>query len=335
MYDMKKLFTLLMLLATGAATSMATAMNDSTQVFCGAVGTEGCKAVSCEDALVVGWAGQCRVERGWWTVADTTRGRVTYGVDSLGNGPASLTDNLNVVSLGDGGRATLVFNPPIANHEGSDFAVYENSFDDAFLELAFVEVSSDGEHFVRFPAYSNTQTTTQIGSIGKVDPTRIHNLAGKYRMGWGTPFDLSDLADSTGIDLNHITHIRIVDAVGSINPLYATYDCQGHMVNDPWPTVSYSSGFDLAGVAVLAPNAAIGEVKEVDIRVAPNPASNRITVRAEGLEDADVQLFDLAARRIRHTTLRHGAAQLEVSTLPAGIYILRVGRHTQSVCIAR
>ena len=41
-----------------------------------------------------------------------------------------------IASLGDGGTITVSFAEPIANGDGWDFAVYENSFSDGFLELA-------------------------------------------------------------------------------------------------------------------------------------------------------------------------------------------------------
>ena len=42
-----------------------------------------------------------------------------------------------------------------------------------------------------------------------------------------------------------------MNPVGSINPLYATYDSLGNMVNDPWPTNGASSGCDLDAVGVI------------------------------------------------------------------------------------
>ena len=132
--------------------------------------------------------------------------------------------------------------------------MFENSFNDNFLELAFVEVSSDGENFVRFRASSLTDATTQVGSNGSVDPTMLNNLAGKYRVGYGTPFDLEELRGKAGLDIDHVTHVRIVDVVGTIDPQYATRDWKGRIVNDPYPTndtVWGSGGFDLTGVAVL------------------------------------------------------------------------------------
>lgn len=219
--------------------------------FCGAVGTEGCTAIRFDSSIVAAWATGCTIVRGPVDITDPDGPKVHYGTDDAGIGPAS-TSTTDAVSLGDGGTATLTFAEPIRNIVGPDFAVFENSFDDHFLELAFVEVSSDGEHFVRFRASSLTQTETQLSS--NLDPTLLNNLAGKYRVGYGTPFDLEELRGSEGLDIDRVTHVRLVDVVGTIDPQYATRDYKGRIVNDPWPTrdtIWASGGFDLTGVAVL------------------------------------------------------------------------------------
>ena len=110
--------------------------------------------------------------------------------------------------------------------------------------------------FFRFPSVSLTQTTTQVGSYGTLDPTNLYDLAGKDPAGYGTPFDLQELAGvSPLLNVNDVTEVRIVDCVGDINPAYATYDSQGNIVNGPWPAYSSagSEGFCLAGVGVLNP----------------------------------------------------------------------------------
>jgi hypothetical protein len=115
------------------------------------------------------------------------------------------------------GSAILTFQNPISNGTGFDFAIFENSFNDVFLELAFVEVSSDGVNYIRFPATSNTQTTTQIGPFDNTgDATKLNNLSGKYRAQYGTPFDLQELTGNPLLNINAITHIKIIDVVGSI-----------------------------------------------------------------------------------------------------------------------
>ncbi len=219
--------------------------------FCGPVGTEGCDAIKADSSAFVAWATGITVVRGPQNIANPNGPVATTGADSNALGMPTLNNTSDVVCLGDGGMATLTFARPITNGDGPDFAVFENSFGDTFLELAFVEVSSDGSRFVRFPATSLTPTETQTGPYASTDATMINNLAGKYRIGYGTPFDLEELRDSTGIDIDSIVYVRVIDVVGSVNPQYATYDAFGHMVNDPWPTPFAAGGFDLSGVGVI------------------------------------------------------------------------------------
>ena len=300
--------------------------------FCGAVGTEGCDAIIYNSNDIVAWATGCTVDRGPVDITDPTGPRVHYGTDQMGIGPAT-TSTTNAVSLGDGGTATLTFALPIANGEGPDFAVFENSFNDYFLELAFVEVSSDGVRFVRFPATSLTPTDVQVGSNGSVDPTNINNLAGKYRVGYGTPFDLEELADSTGLDINSITHVRLVDVVGSIDPQYGTFDAFGHIVNDPWPTndtVYGSGGFDLTGLAVLHQSTnGIDAADSPMVGIYPNPAANVLNISST--HDGEARLMDINGRTVATVQLRAGTTTLNIATFPAGIYMLQCGSSVSKV----
>lgn len=172
-----------------------------------------------------------------------------------------------IVSLGRGGQITLTFGNGIGDRSGADFAVFENGVSDGFLELAWVEVSSDGTNFVRFPNYSDTPYF--IGAYGELWTRWVYGLASKYRLGYGTPFDLNELriaynaqlAGNTDfspafaaaltnnfplLDLNHITHVRLVDIVGGGNAC----DARGEIIYDPYATTG-SAGFDLDAVAVL------------------------------------------------------------------------------------
>jgi hypothetical protein len=218
-----------------------------------AAGQMGSTAIPYDFHDIVAWAtGVHELLRGPSDISDPDSPLTSWGAgaDALGIADAYV-DSFPVVSLGDGGRITLTFPQPITNGPGADFAVFENAIHDSFLELAFVEVSSDGSHFTRFPAVSLTPTDSQTDPFGLLDTTDLHNLAGKYRRGYGTPFDLGALLPSPTLNVNAITHVRIIDVVGSIDPLYATYDSEGHMVNDPWPTNFETGGFDLDAVAVL------------------------------------------------------------------------------------
>ena len=302
--------------------------------FCGIVGTEGCTAIALDDVRIKGWATGCTVVRGSSNLSDPNAADVSYGEESAGVGPAS-TSTLEAVSLGDGGMATLTFGTPIANGDGFDFAVFENSFDDYFLELAVVEVSSDGEHFVRFPATSLTQTRTQIGDIGRVDATFINNLAGKYRVGYGTPFDLEELRDSTNIDINNITHVRLIDVVGSIDPQYGTYDAFGHIINDPFPTISRSAGFDLEGVCVLNQQLGIKDAEATTLNLFPNPARNLVSITMKAEAAGTVAIYDMTGRQVLTLPVQAGNSTIRINTadMPNGVYMVSFGNHVEKLVV--
>lgn len=155
----------------------------------------------------------------------------------------------DIACLGNGGRITLTFANPITNGAGADFVVFENAFGGNFLELAFVEVSSDGVNFTRYPNFSFT--ASPVSAFGAVDPTNISGYASKYKGGYGTPFDLDVLANTPGLDINAITHVKLVDIVGGT--VYDSYPAQyggPHLIYDPTPTTG-SGGLDLDAVGVL------------------------------------------------------------------------------------
>ena len=221
--------------------------------FAPPAGQAGSTAIYKDSSAFVAWATGCTVTRGYQDISNTSLGYASSGDSAMALGKAGVNAT---VSLGDGGIAILTFGSPIKNASGWDFAIFENSFSDTYLELAFVEVSSDGINYFRFPATSNTQDTIQVGGFGSVDATKINNMAGKYRALYGTPFDLQELSSDSGLNINNITHVKIIDVVGCIQNAYARYDKNNHKINDPWNTPFASSGFDLDAVGVI--NQAMG-----------------------------------------------------------------------------
>lgn len=232
------------------------------------VGQDGTTAIHKDSELFVSWATGIQLTRGYTDISNPVT-LASFGYPGLGIHKAE-GGSIEVVSFGDGGEAILTFDRPIVNGDGYDFAVFENSFDDSFLELAFVEVSSDGVNFFRFPCVSLTSETEQVGGFGKVDPTNIHNFAGKYRQGYGTPFDLEDVAHNEGLDVNNVRFVKLIDVVGCIDDAYATYDSEGHKVNDPWPTDFPTGGFDLDGVGVINAGAPYSISNFNDLALEPN-----------------------------------------------------------------
>ena len=214
---------------------------------------------------------------------------------ALGPVTGSVSD---VFSLGDLSREqvrigetpgwiTLSFSESIHNVNGYDFAVFENGLisesttsegsvaGELLAELAFVEVSSNGLDFVRFPSVSLTDRPGDLFST--IQSKRVHNLAGKhanaYNICTGTPFDLQELISTPQVksglvDINDIEFVRIVDIPGTgdyyddavqyIDPNTDpnwTFYAYNHPIFDEWNTsllpLYPSSGFDLEAIGVL------------------------------------------------------------------------------------
>ena len=286
--------------------------------FAPAAGMPGSTAIFKDDPAFIGWAADCHIQRGLQVIDTPSYGYATVGDSGSAIGAGG--EN-GVVSLGDGGIATCTFHWPIINGPGYDFAVFENSFRDDYLELAFVEVSSDGIHFLRFPATCNTQDTFQLDGFGLSDPTQINNLAGKYRALYGTPFDLEELKDSASLDVNNITHVRIIDVVGNISAPYATYDKNNRAINDPWPTPYPSSGFDLDAVGVIhaTHSSDISSVKSIAVpTLFPNPVQAQAFL---SLTPDAWFLFDINGKLClqgNHTAI------IPAEGISPGIYMLQV-----------
>ena len=216
-----------------------------------AAGQPGSDAVAGNDSRITLWADTAEINRGPRLIDAVNPNPAGFGEPEYALGPADATpeDPYTVVSLGDGGSATVTFASPIGDVPGPDIVVFENGFSAGFLELGHVEVSSDGVNFFRFPSTSLTPASANIGEGGSVNPTNVRNLAGKYLAGYGTPFDLAELRSlSPGLDIQRITHVRVFDVVGTNNPLYATRDSAGGIVIDPYPTNYFTGGFDLDAV---------------------------------------------------------------------------------------
>lgn len=295
-------------------------LNAGQSQFAPAAGKPGSTAIRNDSSCFVGWAKGCEVVRGYRDISLPDSGFADAGTPQSALGPALQNGTL---SLGDAGIATLTFDAPITNGPGWDFAVFENSFLDTFLELAFVEVSSDGKRFVRFPAISLSQIAKQTDAFGYTQPEKIHNLAGKYRLGFGTPFDLEELKDSAGLDVTRITHIRIIDVVGSIQLPFAQQDSKGNIINDPWPTRFPSGGFDLDAVGVIhaiMSTPSNNQITIPSIKLGPNPIYNK-HINVYSNEQAIATLYNLSGAKIVSWNIQKGQNTLEI-VQHTGMYCL-------------
>jgi len=234
--------------------------------------------------------------RGWATAI------VSYqpapGVDLLWDDPnkalgPAMGNNFDIVSLGDldqgqigqgaaAGQITLAFSEAIRDCNGYDFVVFENGIvsvyntgggsikGQMFAELGYVEVSSNGSDFVRFPSVSLTDSL--VGMYGTIEISDVYNLVGKHPNAngvcTGTPFDLQEIINEPNVvsglvDINNINYVRIVDIPGSGDfedeavkhiepgswPVWDFY-ANRHPIYDAWVTFD-SGGVDLEAVGVL------------------------------------------------------------------------------------
>ncbi len=178
--------------------------------------------------------------------------------------------SLNVLTLGTQGDVTVGFNTAIANGPGADFTVFENGFEFppsfVFTELSFVEVSTDGLNFARFPNhYQGPQGP--FGSFTTFPYGSSINLAGGMPVvanpatnnvdplnpvfSGGDAFDLSDLLGhplvvSGVLDLNDVNFVRIIDVEGGVD-----LDSDGRLIWDS------TSSADIDAIAVLNTAASI------------------------------------------------------------------------------
>ena len=202
-------------------------------------------AIASGSPLFQEWADAIDASRTAFAPEGSTVIDETGGFNSLGDLTQAQIDNGDPV-----GFLTVTFPNGVRNGSGADFAVFENGFgfgspNGLFAELAYVEVSSNGQDFARFPSIS-TNVAPVVGSnpFAGYDTSNIFNLAGKHAGGFGTPFDLDDLltdplVTSGDVDLDDIQYVRLVDIPGSGDFL----DSQGNPILDNWHTTG-TGGFD-------------------------------------------------------------------------------------------
>ncbi len=304
------------------------------QPYAPAAGQPGSTAIAKGDSSFVAWATGVEVTRGLIDIVNPTTvyqgsSYATFGTPENAIGSVDGT----LVSLGDAGEAIITFAQPITDADGYDFAVFENGLSDTFLELAFVEVSSDGINYFRFPSHSKTQTVTQIGGFGAVDPTKLNNLAGKYRANFGTPFDISDVADNVLLDKTSITHIKLIDVVGVINSPHARYDSFGNQINELYSTPFNTGGFDLDAVGVINQKTlGLNDVKHnTTIVLYPNPASSSFQISETGT----LEIYTISGSLVLKQELKVKQTPVSIDNLISGIYIVKLtnanGTRTQKL----
>jgi hypothetical protein len=295
--------------------------------FAPAVGQIGSSGISKDSGIIVSWVDSCNIKRGWQDITNKGLGLTSFGNDSACLGNANITNG--VVSIGDSGVAICYFKTAISNGIGADFAVFENSFDGLFLELAFVEVSTDGVHYNRFEATSNTDTIVQVNGFGQITASKINNLAGKYLDGYGTPFDLQEIQNNIWLNRDSIHYIKLIDVVGTIQFNICSRDFTGRKINDPFPTPFPSGGFDLDAIGVIHQKTAVGMdaiyATTKLFKVFPTQFCDIIYIQGLKKQDKNkIMISSLDGKKIMTLVTFEDEIAVDLSTLHSGIYILEI-----------
>lgn len=285
------------------------------QPWPGPAETPGSDAISANDHRFKSWANK---------IASLSRGPVFLENPGMGHATAGLAEfalgkpDFQIISLGDGGAMTLQFPNAISNGPGPDFAVFENSFSDSFLELAKVLVSSNGIDFFEFPSFSETDTSAQIGAFDSLRAENIQGLAGKYRAGFGTPFDLETIENNSNLDKMNIQYVQVIDVVGSVKPGLSTRDSKGRPINEPYPTPFPSSGFDLDAIGV------INQKTTTEFLVKTGPvifSENQVKFFSQ--EDFSMRLIGVKGQSLGTHQFPAGESNFSFS-IPQGLYLIQI-----------
>jgi hypothetical protein len=206
--------------------------------------------------------------------------------------------SLNVLTLGDGGSAVLGFDTTIVDGPGADFTVFENGFvigsgPNVFAEIAYVEVSSDGATFARFPSRflgPGSKMGALRGLAGGL-PVLSNVLTNSISpldavVSGGEAFDLADLANHPTVLAGQVN----LAAIGFVRLV----DCLPTDLDSLGSSLPGSGGADFDAIAVLnAGHDPLGSKPFCDLSIDPQ---GRIVIELGDPQGfADLDLLSLRA----------------------------------------
>lgn len=215
----------------------------------------------------------------------------------------------HVLTLGAGGSVTLGFGVTIADGPGIDLVVAENPFfyplgsASTFAEVAYVEVSTNGADFVRFPSHY-AGPMVPLAPFGSAPLGTYRGLAGTTPVfanvvtgigdpfdpttGGGDAFDLGELASEAAVqnglvDLTAIHFVRIVDVRAGIDA-----DSSGQFIFDN----GGGGSADIDAVTVVHDSVSANQSgPEVEIDSDPQGFLHVRIGDPDGLQDLDLSSF--------------------------------------------
>jgi hypothetical protein len=251
-------------------------------------------------------------------------------------GGGMTSGSLDVCSLGFGGALTLSFDVTLADGPGADLTVFENPITFAgqvFSEAAFVEVSTDGVHFARFPnRYAGPPTGlsgftapwgTYSGLTGCI-PVRADVVGNSIDpldpvVSGGEAFDLAALAPdplvaSGAVDLAAIHFVRLVDVQNGVG-----LDSFGNVI---WDNAGAAGSADIDAVAVLNTAASITSSQpRVQVFIDAAGFLNVDVSDPDGLADIDLSTLHASFNLVPTGIARLQGLLPDVTTTPTSLHL--------------
>jgi hypothetical protein len=206
----------------------------------------------------------------------------------------------NLLTLGKDGWVVLEFiDNSIINGGGADFTVFENVMDTGsgyFQECAFVDVSQDGQSWIRFPWDAAT-----LEGLAGVMPTTGEDPTDPGVSG-GDQFDLEILG------LDWIRFVRLTDCGDAVSD-------GGLFDLDAIAAVNWSTGIEqyIPSGAVLA---------------VTSPFSGSFTVTTG--KSGNLICYSIDGRIAGQWAVSEGSSSIDASGLPAGVLLFALGNSSVS-----
>ncbi len=156
-----------------------------------------------------------------------------------------------------------------------------------------------------------------------------------------TPHDPSDYSIYFNMQVNHVS--SMVGAAGhavvngdfvKFADTYVAVKADSTWVPDWGGYWDYTYVWPMTIHPVSVPStSSIHAVSIGKLAVWPNPASSRMNVTLEGVQANEAVLYDMAGRQVATYEVRNAQLGIDVSAMPAGIYMLRAGTETVKVAV--
>ena len=131
-------------------------------------------------------------------------------------------------------------------------------------------------------------------------------------------------SDFSSFNRNQYAAVHLFERTRHYSPfIHTTSDVLGVSVNNMDQAKRYTE-LNLGLVATLAGliSDGVDKVTEGELAIYPNPASGLITVK--GVPMKEIEVYNTLGQRVKKETCRGSAIQLDVASLAAGVYVLRV-----------